>query len=692
LSRHSAKEVGRIRVEETVWIELVDGCRLAARLWLPEEGTEPVPAILEYLPYRRRDRHRGDDAILHPAFAAAGYASIRVDMRGAGDSGGVMTDEYTAREWADAVEVIEWIARQPWCSGAVGMIGLSWSGFNSLQIAALAPPALKAIVTTCASDDRYADDMHYMGGCLLNDNLQYGATLFTWLATPPDPAIVGPRWREMWRERLAVVEPPAARWMRHSDRDAYWRSGSVCEEYGTIEAAVLAVGGWADGYTNAVLRLLSGLSCPRKGLIGPWAHAFPHVATPGPRIDFINYVIRWWDHWLKGRDTGLMDEPMLTAWMQEAEPPQSRYGIRKGRWIAEAVWPSPNIAPLRLDLGPSGLGGPSTAFAQGIRSPATVGIASGEWCPYGWGPDMPTDQREEDAGSLCFDSTPFDGPLQLLGGARLSLHVSCDGPEAMLAARLVDLAPNGSASRITYGLLNLQHHGGHERAEALVPGERYRLEIKLKDVAYELPKGHRLRVALSTSYWPLAMPAPRPATVTVHGGSLSLPRRKAGDGPAQPPDLGQAWSPPPLEAKVLVAPERGRIRIERDAENGSATVDVVRNLGALHIADVDLDLTAVGSERYSMPAGDPAQARSEAQRRAEFKRADWHASVVTQSILTSSGGNWRLVATLSAFEGEAQVFARRWDLDIPRSSAPSAPETDASGMKPGFDQRLISNI
>jgi putative CocE/NonD family hydrolase len=692
LSRHSAKEVGRIRVEETVWIELVDGCRLAARLWLPEEGTEPVPAILEYLPYRRRDRHRGDDAILHPAFAAAGYASIRVDMRGAGDSGGVMTDEYTAREWADAVEVIEWIARQPWCSGAVGMIGLSWSGFNSLQIAALAPPALKAIVTTCASDDRYADDMHYMGGCLLNDNLQYGATLFTWLATPPDPAIVGPRWREMWRERLAVVEPPAARWMRHSDRDAYWRSGSVCEEYGTIEAAVLAVGGWADGYTNAVLRLLSGLSCPRKGLIGPWAHAFPHVATPGPRIDFINYVIRWWDHWLKGRDTGLMDEPMLTAWMQEAEPPQSRYGIRKGRWIAEAVWPSPNIAPLRLDLGPSGLGGPSTAFAQGIRSPATVGIASGEWCPYGWGPDMPTDQREEDAGSLCFDSTPFDGPLQLLGGARLSLHVSCDGPEAMLAARLVDLAPNGSASRITYGLLNLQHHGGHERAEALVPGERYRLEIKLKDVAYELPKGHRLRVALSTSYWPLAMPAPRPATVTVHGGSLSLPRRKAGDGPAQPPDLGQAWSPPPLEAKVLVAPERGRIRIERDAENGSATVDVVRNLGALHIADVDLDLTAVGSERYSMPAGDPAQARSEAQRRAEFKRADWHASVVTQSILTSSGGNWRLVATLSAFEGEAQVFARRWDLEIPRSSVPWAPETGVPGTIPGAARTTTSNI
>jgi hypothetical protein len=691
LSPHSTRNIAGFRVEETVWIELADGCRLAARLWLPEAAAGPVPAILEYLPYRRRDRHRGDDAILHPAFAAAGYASIRVDMRGAGDSDGVMTDEYTPREWADAVQVIEWIARQPWCSGAVGMIGLSWSGFNSLQIAALAPPALKAIVTTCASDDRYADDMHYMGGCLLNDNLQYGATLFTWLATPPDPAIVGPRWRDMWRERLAAVEPPAARWMRHSDRDAYWQTGSVCEDYGAIEAAVLAVGGWADGYTNAVLRLLSGLSGPRKGLIGPWAHSFPHVATPGPRIDFINYVIRWWDHWLKGRDTGLMDEPMLTAWLQQAEPPQSRYETRKGRWIAEAVWPSPNVAPLRLDLGPSGLGGASSAFAQAIRSPATIGIASGEWCPYGWGPDMPTDQREEDAGSLCFDSAPFDAPLQLLGGTRLSVEVSSDAPEAMVAARLVDLAPDGTASRITYGLLNLQHHAGHERAEALIPGRRYRVEIELKDVAYELPKGHRLRIALSTAYWPLAMPSPRAATVTVHGGSLSLPRREPSGNATQPPDLGQAWSPPPLDAKVLVAPERGRIRIENNAEEGSATVDVVRNLGALYIAEVDLELTAVGSERYSIPAGDPALARSEAQRRAEFKRGDWQASIVTQSILTPSGGNWRLVATLSAFEGEAQVFARHWDLEIPRSSAPWAPETDTPGVKPGRVQTTASN-
>jgi putative CocE/NonD family hydrolase len=672
--------VEAIRVEETVWIELSDGCRLAARLWLPPQSLGPVPAILEYLPYRRRDRHRSDDAILHPAFAAAGYAAIRVDMRGAGDSDGIMTDEYTAREWADAVEVIAWIARQAWCSGNVGMIGLSWSGFNSLQIAALAPPALKAIVTTCASDDRYGDDMHYMGGCLLNDNLQYGATLFTWLGTPPDPAIVGDRWREMWMARLAAVEPPAARWMQHSDRDAYWQSGSVCEDYGRIQAAVLAVGGWADGYTNAVLRQLEGLSIPRKGLIGPWAHSFPHVATPGPQIDFIAYVIRWWDHWLKGRDTGIMAEPMLTCWLQESEPPLARYATRRGRWIAEAAWPSPQVAPCTLHLTAAGLKADAAAAIDlPIRSPATTGTASGEWCPYGWGPDMPTDQREDDSGSLCFDDTPLDAPVQILGGARLAVAFTSDMPEAMLAVRLDDLAPDGSSRRITYGLLNLQHHAGHHQAVRLEPGRRYQAEVRLKDVAYEVPAGHRLRVAISTTYWPLAMPSPQAATVTLKNGTLRLPLRQAQTGEVMPPPLGEAWSPPPLDTQVLTPPERGRIRIERNLAQERMTVEVVRNLGALHIVDVDLELQALGSESYSIAIDDPSQARSETQRRAEFKRDDWHAVVITTSALTAVGNDWHFVATLNAYESEALLFSRSWNLLIPRSTAGLSHTKGAAG-------------
>src|SRR5690606_12987580 len=141
-----------------------------------------------------------------------------------------------------------------------------------------------------------------------------------------------------------------------------------CEDYGAIQAAVLAVGGWADGYTNAVLRLLEGLPGPRKGLIGPWGHAFPHVATPGPRIDFLGYVLRWWDHWLKGHDTGIMDEPMLTAWMQESEAPRPRYAERRGRWIAEPLWPSPQVAPKTLHLTATGLAEEASAVERSVRS------------------------------------------------------------------------------------------------------------------------------------------------------------------------------------------------------------------------------------------------------------------------------------------------------------------------------------
>lgn len=654
--------------QETVWIVLKDGCRLAARLWLPETAG-PVPAILEYLPYRRRDRHRGDDAILHPGLAAEGYAAIRVDMRGAGDSGGTMDDEYTPQEWADANEVIDWIARQPWCSGVVGMIGLSWSAFNSLQIAATQPPALKAIVTTCGSDDRFADDMHYMGGALLNDNLQYGSTLFTWLAPPPDPEIVGGNWRDMWLGRMeAISEPPAARWMRHASRDAYWQSGSVCEDYSRIEVPVLAVGGWADGYTNAVHRLLSNLSGPRKGVIGPGAHAYSHVATPGPNFDFIGLAVRWFDRWLKGIDNGIDSEPMLTAWMQEHEPPQPQYDTRKGRWIAEAEWPSAHVASRLLQLSGAGLGETATPFTVTVKSPATVGVASGEWCPYGWGPDMTLDQREDDAGSACFDTLPLDEPIEILGRPEVKLTLTVDQPEAILAVRLNAVTPDGTSTRITYGLLNLAHRDGFAAGEPLVPGETIEVTIPLKVVGYRVAPGQKLRLAISTQYWPLTMPLPVAATVTLKTGSLSVPVR-AGDTVAAP-DLGAAWSPPPLETEVIEAPARGRLRIEHEVATGRATVEVVRNLGAIRIAETGLELRALGNEVYATLRNDPASASSTAWRKAEFIRGDWQARIETRSTVTATSTGWRLHAQYDAYDRDERIFAREWTIETPRAGAP----------------------
>ncbi|MGI9304056.1 MAG: CocE/NonD family hydrolase, partial [Gammaproteobacteria bacterium] len=325
---HAVEEI------ENIEILLSDGCRLAARIWKPADG-KPVPAILEYLPYRKRDGTAPRDALTHPYLAGHGYACVRVDMRGNGESGGLMWDEYLLQEQDDALEVIAWIVAQPWCDGKIGMMGISWGGFNALQVAARRPPELKAIITLCSTDDRYADDIHYKGGCLLNENVGWASTMLAYSSRPPDPLLVGERWREMWLERLENLPLLVENWLQHPHRDAFWRHGSVCENFDAIEAAVLAVGGWGDAYSNAVPRLLSNLKSPVRGFTGPWVHKYPHFAVPGPAIGFLQEALRWWEHWLKGTDAGVMNDPLYRAYLMEGAPPQSSYDHRDGRWIAE---------------------------------------------------------------------------------------------------------------------------------------------------------------------------------------------------------------------------------------------------------------------------------------------------------------------------------------------------------------------
>ena len=394
------------------WIPLSDGCRLAARIRLPADAEQnPVPAILEYIPYRKNDLTAERDERTHTYMAGHGYACVRVDLRGSGDSDGILHDEYLRQEQDDGIEVLRWIADQPWCTGAVGMIGISWGGFNGLQIAALQPPELKAIISVCSTDDRYADDVHHMGGCLLGDNLSWASTMFSHNACPPDPALVGERWKSMWMDRLDQSGLWLAEWMKHQRRNGFWKHGSVCEDYGAIRCPVMAVSGWADGYSNAVLRLLSNLEVPRKGLIGPWSHLYPHMGHPGPAIGFLQEAIRWFDTWLKGNETGIMEEPMLRVWMQDSVPPTTDYKIRPGRWVGETGWPGKNISTKVFYLGftwldPEKKGGESIGLS--VQSPLSVGLFAGKWCSYAAPPDLPHDQRDEDGGALVFDSDTLE--------------------------------------------------------------------------------------------------------------------------------------------------------------------------------------------------------------------------------------------------------------------------------------------
>ena len=654
---------------DPVWIPLKDGTRLAARVWLPTDAdVNPVPAILEYLPYRRRDFTAQRDALTHPYVAGHGYACVRVDMRGSGDSDGVLTDEYLPLEQDDAVEVIAWLAAQPWCTGRVGMMGHSWGGFNALQVAARRPPALRAIITSCSTDDRYADDIHYMGGCLLLDNLRWASTMFAHNSRPPDPAVVGARWRAMWLERLRGSGLWIDTWLRHQRRDAFWKQGSVCEDFAAIQCPVLAVGGWTDGYSNAIPRLMQGLGGPRHGLIGQWAHRYPHMALPGPAVGFLQLALRWWDTWLKDAAPSAPDAPLLRVFMQESVPPAALYSTRPGRWIAERAWPSPRITPRRYVLHRARLApeaGPEVPLS--LRSPETLGLHAGRWCPYGLTPDLPLDQRLEDGGALTFDTDPLPERLEIVGPPVADLELAVDRPVALMAARLSDVAPDGAATRVSYGLLNLTHRESHERPTALEPGRRYRVRLQLNDVAQAFPAGHRIRLALSTAYWPTAWPPPEPVTLTLYAGAstLTLPVRPPDPADAALPPLPPVETPPPLPVTAY-EPSRSERVVHHNVTTGEVTLDWTQDSGRHRYDDIDLTVHTLTADRFTIRPEDPLSACVEIAWTVRLARGSWGVETRTRTRLTATRDTFELVATLEAFEGDTPVHEQRWERSIPR--------------------------
>ena len=648
-----------------------DGTRLAARMWLPENANEnPVPAILEYIPYRKRDVTAYRDSITHPYFAGHGYACVRVDLRGSGESDGVLLDEYLEQEQQDGLEVLRWLAQQPWCSGSVGIMGISWGGFNGLQIAAHDPPELKAIITLSSTDDRYADDVHHMGGCLLGDNLSWASTMFAYNSCPPDPALVGDRWRDMWLARLEKSGLWLDTWLQHQRRDSYWQHGSICEDFSAITCPVFAVSGWVDGYSNAVLRLLTHLKVPRKGLIGPWGHKYPHLGIPGPAIGFLQEALRWWDKWLKGVETGIMEEPMLRVWIQESISPTTYYDERPGRWIGELSWPSSSIESRQYALVRGRLVDYDEAIPERpltIQSPLSVGLFAGKWCSYAAGPDLAHDQREEDGGALVFDSAPLKEPLEILGAPFVELDLQANKPIAMVAVRLSDVARDDKATRVTYGLLNLTHRNSSETPEHLKPEERYRVRVQLNDIAQIFPRGHRLRLSLSTSYWPLAWPPPEPVRLTIYSGvsTLSLPIRQSGELDAQLPAFGEAEGAPPL-AKTMIEPEHHNWRVIRDLAKDESTLEVINDKGIYRLEAIDLEVQNKTVETYTYQADDFSSVRGETLCIRSFKRKDWSVKTVTRTVLTSTPTHFHILADLDAYEGDKRVYCTSWDKAIPR--------------------------
>jgi putative CocE/NonD family hydrolase len=659
----------RVRVVENLWIPLAEGIRLAAKLWLPETTDRtPVPAVLEYIPYRKGDATAQRDAMLHPYFAGHGYAAIRVDMRGSGDSDGILTDEYLKLEQDDALEVISWIARQPWCTGAVGMIGNSWGGFNALQVAARRPPELKAIITSCSTDDRYADDIHYMGGCLLSDNLRWATIMLANNSRPPDPAVVGERWREMWLARLRDSGFWMKPWIEHQRRDAYWKHGSVCEDFAAIQCPVFALGGWSDGYSNAVPRLMAGLKVPRKAWIGQWSHNYPHLANPGPKAGFLQEAVRWWDKWLKGMDNGALDGPMLRVWMQDSVPPATRYTTLPGRWVAEPDWPPPGVRQRRYALNGNRLqAAAGDVVPLCIKSPQTVGWNGGRWYSQVIVPDLPGDQREDDGNSLNFDTDPLAERLEILGAPVVELELASDRAQGLVAVRLSNVASDGAATRVSYGLLNLSHREGHEHPKPLEPGRRYRVRIQLNDCAQSFPAGHRIRLAISTAYWPIAWPSPEPVTLTLFTGAstLELPERPPSPADAAFVQVPPVETPPPLEVATL-QPGSTKVTVRRDLETGESVYEFSHDGGKLRFEQNGLVMASRTTGSYSIHPDEPLSAQAAFDWRIEFERGDWRVATRARGQMSATREDFHVKAELEAFEGDRRVFGNDWTLRVPR--------------------------
>lgn len=670
------EEIRVIGVEtvETHWIPMKDGRRLAARLFLPADAARnPVPAILEYIPYRRRDGTRLGDDQMHLWFAMNGLAGVRVDIAGMGDSDGILEDEYVKREQDDAVEIIAHLCALPWCNGSAGMIGISWGGFSGLQAAARRPKGLKAVVTLCSTDDRYNCDAHYEGGLLINDNFGWGGALFGYAALPPDPAAVGKeRWRDLWRQRLEAHQLFPATWMKHQRRDAFWKQGSVCEDWNAIDCPVLAVGGWLDGYPATIFRLVENMKGRAWGLCGPWGHTEPQAGVPGPAIGFLQECKRWFDHWLKGVDNGVGKDPAMRLWLMDDARPSSHMTVRPGRWVGFPDWPSPAIRQQQFHLQDERLVEAKPVHAgasRSICSPLTTGLQAQEWCPYGQGrisAEGARDQRPDDGGSLCYDTAPLAEDLPILGRARLTLRIAADKKQAMVAVRINSVAPDGMSAFVTYGLLNLAHRESHEFPTPLTPGKFETVTLVMKPIGQIVPMGHRLRLAISSSYWPMAWPGPELATLTIDpaGSVLDLPL--LGDEKGLP---SVAFEPAVMaEAGSVTVREEGQQlrQIETDVTMQRTTQTAFSDDGRYVLDEIGTEVTALRKKVYAITENDPTSCMTTITCRESFTREDWRVRVESEISASCDATHYRITGRLKCYDSEALFFARDYDERIPR--------------------------
>ncbi len=618
---------------EHLWIEMPDGVRLAARAWIPRG--RPAPACIEYIPYGKRWGTRERDESLHRPLASRGVACVRVDVRGSADSEGRLEDEYSEAELDDGCELIAWAAQQLWCNGRVFMLGKSWGGFNVLQIAARRPPQLSGVVSVYASDDRFGNDAHYMGGCLLSENQVWGSMLFALAAEPPSPLLLGERWRDRWLERLEQARPFVPIWLSHPVEDDYWRRGSVRHDYTAIQCPVFLVAGWNDPYKDGALRLARSLEADTTLLIGPWAHHYPHEPGVGPVVDFPALVADW----IEGKRRGERH-----VWLGERNGTGAFHTIDETDLHRDATSEWRLGDPARFGSSPDANG-----CVVEVASPLTSGERAGAWCPFG-PTGLPGEQSADDARSELADTPPLESDLTIFGFPRVRLRVK--GCCSLLFARLLEVDPTGDSRRIAYGALRVRETGWHD------------VEMTLTATGHRFSKGSRIRVALATSNWPTFWPErSAPTSVDVRASSLLLPVFEDRRAVVDLPDLDVAMlseDDAPVRQSVRRVDAMQRI-VWQSGFDDAGEIE-------LHlIDDIGVSVGFASRRSYRIVDGDPLSARSHVTTDARFKGPSFDLRVIASSRLRADDEEFRLLTRLEAFEGRRRIFFQRWTDSIGRA-------------------------
>lgn len=504
-----------------VFIPMPDGVRLAADLFVPGGGKdgERFPVLLEYLPYRK-DESRGRNHPLYSYFVRRGYVVARVDIRGTGNSEGRLIEyEYTDREQVDGEAVIDWLSKQPFSNGNVGMFGISWGGFNAIHMAMRNPPALKAIIAVEATDDLYQDDVHYMDGIMHVDSWEMGQDLQN--ARPGAPGFVIDE--EYFRNRFDT-QPWMMTYKRQQRDGPFWDRTALKTRYDSIRVPTFVIGGWYDGYRDSVPRMLEHLKAPIKALVGPWSHFYPHTAYPKPQIEWRREAVRWFDHWLKGHDTGILDEPRFAVFIRRWHPPGPVLDEAPGEWRFEDGWPIARIRDRALHPQPNHtLADPvPEGVTHQLRYVPTAGIEAGG--PVMWWGDVAPDQGPTDAFSLVYDTEPLRDEVEILGLPRAILNVSASAPRANWMVRLSDVAPDGTVTQVTGAGFNGTHRDSAKQPKGLQPGRVFPLDVEMHFTSWVFPKGHRIRLAVNNAQWPMLWPTPYPMTTSLVLGGESPTR------------------------------------------------------------------------------------------------------------------------------------------------------------------------